>query len=79
MNVRYLLVPGNRPRIEYRVLTDDGLFRIAREYFGLEGRLTAFREMAPDAPLAIRPRATSGSAAIQTERLSPVGTQGAPP
>jgi len=31
----YLIAPGKEPRIEYGVLTEDNLLKIAREYFGV--------------------------------------------
>src|SRR5215813_14430626 len=31
----YLIAPGKEPRIEYGVLTEDDLLKIAREYFGV--------------------------------------------
>lgn len=30
----YLIIPGKKPRIEYGVMTDSDLLRVAREYFG---------------------------------------------
>ena len=30
----YLIVPGKKPRVEYGVMTDADLLRVATEYFG---------------------------------------------
>ena len=30
----YLIAPGKEPRVEYGVMTEDNLLKIAREYFG---------------------------------------------
>jgi hypothetical protein len=34
----YLLAPGKKPQIEYGVMTDADLLKLAREYFGLSGK-----------------------------------------
>jgi hypothetical protein len=34
----YLMVPGKKPRIEYGVMTDTDLLRVANEYFGTSAK-----------------------------------------
>ncbi len=34
----YLVVPGKKPRIEYGVLTDTDLLRVANDYFGTQAK-----------------------------------------
>jgi hypothetical protein len=34
----YLVEPGKKPRIEYGVMTDADLLRVANEYFGISAK-----------------------------------------
>ena len=34
----YLIAPGKKPRIEYGVMTDADLLKVAKEYFGPSGK-----------------------------------------